>query len=148
MDRDAVLDRSHSELSIRRQCVVLGLARSGVYRPRPAAEEDDLAVMWRLDELFLAHPFLGSRRMAAMLRAEGRPINRKRVQRLMRLMGIAAIGPKPRTSRRRTRGHFSSDEAVIKLLYLVLCSSRSCSTIASSSPEPQDDRPMARTRNS
>ena len=54
--------------------------------------------MRRLDELFLAHPFLGSRRMAAMLRAEGRPINRKRVQRLMRLMGIAAIGPKPRTS--------------------------------------------------
>ena len=97
-DREAVLDRSHSELSIRRQCVLLGLARSGVYRPRPAAEEDDLAVMRRLDELFLAHPFLGSRRMAAMLQAEGRPINRKRVQRLMRLMGIAAIGPKPRTS--------------------------------------------------
>ena len=94
-----MLDRSHSELSIRRQCVLLGLARSGVYRPRPAADEDDLAVMRRLDELFLAHPFLGSRRMAAMLRAEGRPINRKRVQRLMRLMGIAAIGPKPRTSR-------------------------------------------------
>jgi putative transposase len=97
-DREAVLDRSHSDLSIRRQCVLLGLARSGVYRPRPAAEEDDLAVMRRLDELFLAHPFLGSRRMAAMLQAEGRPINRKRVQRLMRLMGIAAIAPKPRTS--------------------------------------------------
>jgi putative transposase len=98
-DREAVLDRSHSELSIRRQCMLLGLARSGIYRPRPVAEEDDLAVMRRLDELFLAHPFLGSRRMAAMLQAEGRPINRKRVQRLMRLMGIAAIGPKPRTSR-------------------------------------------------
>ena len=97
-DREAVLDRRHSDLSIRRQCVLLGLARSGVYRPRPAADEDDLAVMRRLDELFLAHPFLGSRRMAAMLQAEGRPINRKRVQRLMRLMGIAAIGPKPRTS--------------------------------------------------
>ena len=54
--------------------------------------------MRRLDELFLAHPFLGSRRMAAMLRAEGRPINRKRVQRLMRLMGIVALGPKPNTS--------------------------------------------------
>ena len=76
-DREAVLDRSHSELSIRRQCELLGLARSGVYRPMPAAKEDDLAVMRRLDELFLAHPFLGSRRMAAMLRAEGRPITRK-----------------------------------------------------------------------
>ena len=69
-----MLDRSHSDLSIRRQCVLLGLARSGVYRPRPAAGEDDLAVMRRLDELFLAHPFLGSRRMAAMLRLNGRSI--------------------------------------------------------------------------
>jgi putative transposase len=97
--REAMLDRDHARLSIRRQCVLLGLARSGVYRPRQVANDEDLAVMRRLDELFMAYPFLGSRRMAAMLRAEGRPINRKRVQRLMRLMGIAAIGPKPRTSR-------------------------------------------------
>ena len=99
-DREAMLERDHARLSIRRQCVLLGLARSGVYRHGQAAnDDDDLAVMRRLDELFLAHPFLGSRRMAAMLRAEGRPINRKRVQRLMRLMGIVALGPKPRTSR-------------------------------------------------
>jgi putative transposase len=98
-DREAMLDRGHPKLSIRRQCALLGLARSGVYRPREAANDDDLAVMRRLDGLFLAHPFLGSRRMVAMLRAEGGPINRKRVQRLMRTMGIAAIGPKPRTSK-------------------------------------------------
>jgi putative transposase len=98
-DRAAMLDRRHSDLSVRRQCVLLGLARSGVYRPSKAANDDDLALTRRLDELFLAHPFLGSRRMAAMLRAEGRPINRKRVRRLMRLMGIEAIGPKPRTSK-------------------------------------------------
>ena len=61
-DREAMLDREHPQLSIRRQCALLGLARSGVYRPSPAADEDDLAVMRRLDELFLAHPFLGSRR--------------------------------------------------------------------------------------
>jgi putative transposase len=97
-DREAMLDRAHPELSVRRQCTLLGLARSGVYRVGKAANDNDLAVMRRLDELFLAHPFLGSRRMAAMLR-EGRPINRKRVQRLMRLMGIAALGPKPRTSK-------------------------------------------------
>jgi putative transposase len=97
-DREAMLDRAHPELSVRRQCTLLGLARSGVYRLGKAANDNDLAVMRRLDELFLAHPFLGSRRMAAMLR-EGRPINRKRVQRLMRLMGIAALGPKPRTSK-------------------------------------------------
>lgn len=98
-DREAMLDRDHARLSIRRKCVLLGLARSGVYRLRRAANDDDLVVMRRLDELFLAHPFLGSRRMAAMLRAEGRLINRKRAQRLMRLMGIVALGPKPRTSR-------------------------------------------------
>jgi putative transposase len=98
-DRMAMLDREHGDLSIRRQCTLLGLARSTVYRPKAPANDDDLVVMQRLDELFLAHPFLGSRRMAAMLRAEGRPINRKRVQRLMRLMGIVALGPKPRTTR-------------------------------------------------
>ncbi len=97
--RTAMLDPDHAKLSIRRQCSLLGLARSGVYRPSKAGNDDDLTVMHRLDELFLAHPFLGSRRMVAMLRAEGRPINRKRVQRRMRLMGIAAIGPKPLTSR-------------------------------------------------
>jgi putative transposase len=52
-----------------------------------------------IDELFTAWPFLGSRRMTAMLRAEGVFVNRKRVQRLMRLMGIAALGPRPRTSK-------------------------------------------------
>ena len=103
-DRQAMLDRAHPELSVRRQCTLLGLARSGVYRVGKAANDNDLAVMRRLDELFLAHPFLGSRRMVAILRSEGQPINRKRVQRLMRLMGIAALGPKPRTSK-PTPGH-------------------------------------------
>ena len=98
-DRRAKLDRDHPSLSIRRQCAMLGLARSGVYRlPRPA-NDDDLALMRRLDELFTRWPFLGSRRMAAMLRAEGVAINRKRVQRLMRRMGITALGPKPRSTR-------------------------------------------------
>ena len=76
-----------------------GIARSGVYRPRPANDDGDLALMRRIDALFMAWPFLGSRRMTAMLRADGLTVNRKRVQRLMRLMGIAALGPKPRTSK-------------------------------------------------
>jgi putative transposase len=98
-DRRALLDRDHAKLSIRRQCVLLSVARSGVYRtPRPA-NDNDLAVMRRIDELFTAWPFLGSRRMAAMLRADGHAINRKRAQRLMRKMGIAALGPKPRTTK-------------------------------------------------
>jgi putative transposase len=98
-DRRALVDREPYEPSIRRQCALLGLARSGVYRkPRPA-NDNDLAVVRRIDELFTAWPFLGSRRMAAMLRAEGHAVNRKRVQRLMRRMGIAALGPKPRTTK-------------------------------------------------
>jgi putative transposase len=98
-DRRAKLDRDHPLLSVRRQCGMLGIARSGVYRlPRPA-NDDDLMLLRRIDELFTRWPFLGSRRMTAMLRAEGQAINRKRVQRLMRRMGIAALGPKPRTTK-------------------------------------------------
>jgi putative transposase len=93
-----LLDFDHGKLSIRRQCSLLGVTRSSVYRQRQPANDNDLTVMRRLDELFTTWPFLGSRRMAAMLRAEGRRINRKRVQRLMRQMGIAALGPKPRTT--------------------------------------------------
>lgn len=99
LDRRAKLDRDHPHLSIRRQCAMLGVARSGIYRlPRPA-NDDDLGLMRRIDELFLRHPFLGSRRIVALLAAEGVRVNRKRVRRLMRQMGIAALGPKPRTSK-------------------------------------------------
>jgi putative transposase len=98
-DRRAMLDREHAQLSIRRQCELLGIARSGVYRPLRPANDNDLGVMRRLDELFTRWPFLGSRRLARLLRQEGHAINRKRVQRLMRRMGIAALGPKPRTSK-------------------------------------------------
>jgi putative transposase len=72
-----------------------GIARSGVYRPRPANDDGVLALMRRIDALFMAWPFLGSRRMTAMLRADGLTVNRKRVQRLMRLMGIALAIDRP-----------------------------------------------------
>jgi hypothetical protein len=73
----------------------------GAFWRLPAAKpanDNDGALKRRIDELFTAWPFLGSRRMTAMLRADGAPVNRKPVQRLMRLMGIAALGP-PRTSK-------------------------------------------------
>jgi len=98
-DRRAMLDRADKALSVRRQCGLLGVARSAVYRARRPANDNAAALMRRIDELFTAWPFVGSRRMRAMLRAEGVNVNRKRVQRLMRLMGIAALGPKPRTSK-------------------------------------------------
>jgi hypothetical protein len=94
-----MLDRADEALSVRRQCALLNVARSGVYRARKPANDNDGTLMCRIDELFTAWPFLGSRRMTAMLRAEGALVNRKRVQRLMRLMGIAALGPKPRTTK-------------------------------------------------
>jgi putative transposase len=97
--RRALIDRSAASLSIRRQCALLGVARSGVYRAPHPANDNDLMLMRRVDELYTAWPFLGSRRMTALLRAEGQRVNRKRVQRLMRRMGIAALGPKPRTTR-------------------------------------------------
>lgn len=98
-DRRAMLDRADKALSVRRQCALLSVARSGVYRVRKPANDNDAALMRRIDELFTDWPFLGSRRMTAMLRAEGVNVNRKRVQRLMRLMGIAALGPKPKTTK-------------------------------------------------
>ena len=98
-DRRAMLDRKHGQLSIRRQCDLLGIARSGVYRPARAANDNDLGLTRRLDELFTQWPFLGSRRLARLLREDGHAINRKRVQRLMRQMGIEALGPKPRTTK-------------------------------------------------
>jgi putative transposase len=87
------------EPSISRQCELLGLNRSSFYyAPRPIAF-DDLELMRRIDEQYLKTPFYGSRSMARHFRREGLRVNRKRIQRLMRLMGIEAIYPKPHTSR-------------------------------------------------
>ena len=98
-DRRRLVDRDNGVVSIRRQCELLGIARSGLYRSPAAANDNDLVLMRRIDELFTTWPFLGSRRMTALLRAEGHAVNRKRIRRLMREMGIVALGPKPRTTK-------------------------------------------------
>ena len=102
-DRRAMLDRADKALSVRRQCALLGVARSGAYRALKPANDNDAALMRRIDELFTAWPFLGSRRMTAMLRAEGVDVNRKRVQRLMRLMGIARARAEAENEQTRAR---------------------------------------------
>lgn len=86
--------------SIRRQCALIGLNRSSWYDGPPALGEppENLALMQRIDAIYTAHPFYGSRKIAAVLNREGRPVNRKRSQRLMRLMGIQSVAPKPNTS--------------------------------------------------
>ena len=82
------------QLSVRRQCELVGISRSGFYyEPRPEGPEN-LVLMRRLDELHLARPVYGSRRLTALLQREGQTVNRKRVARLLRLMGVAAIYPK------------------------------------------------------
>ena len=81
-DRRAMVERPGKDLSVRRQCTLLNLARSGVYRPKPVTTAADLSLMRRIDELHLELPFYGSRRMTFELNKEGRAVNRKRVQRL------------------------------------------------------------------
>ena len=86
-------------MSVQRQCELLGLPRSTYYyRPRPESAEN-LHLLRQLDELYLQIPFYGSRKMAVELE-----VNRKRIQRLMRILGIEAIYPKPHLSR-PTPGH-------------------------------------------
>ena len=97
--RVAMIDRSRTDLSVRRQCTLLGLARSGVYRQPAAPDREELVLMRWLDAQYLATPFYGSRQMTAELRKAGHQVNRKRVRRLMRLMGLEALGPKPKTRR-------------------------------------------------
>ena len=104
-ERVAMIAHDRTDLSVRRQCALLGLARSGVYRKPAPPDPEELAVMRRIDEQYLATPFYGSRRMTAELRLAGHQVNRKRVQRLMRLMGLEALGPKPKTSRPAAAQH-------------------------------------------
>jgi putative transposase len=87
-----------AELSVTRQCELLGLNRTGVYyTPRPVREED-LRIMRRIDELHLEHPFYGARRLAKQLEREGFGVCRVHVATLMRRMGIEALYRRPRTS--------------------------------------------------
>jgi len=84
---------------MRRQCEILGINRSSLYYKSTRADPEGLELMRRIDELHLECPFYGSRRIARELRAKGVVANRKRVQRLMRIMDIEGIAPKPNTSR-------------------------------------------------
>jgi putative transposase len=84
---------------MRRQCEILGINRSTLYYKSSRPDPEELELMRRIDELHLEFPFYGSRRIARELRAKGVVANRKRVQRLMRIMDIEGIAPKPNTSR-------------------------------------------------
>ena len=83
-----------SELSLQRQCDLVGISRSGFYYEPVAESPENLALMRRLDELHLDYPAYGSRRLTALLRREGGGVNRKRVARLLDLMGVEVLYPK------------------------------------------------------
>jgi putative transposase len=94
----ALVDVGDPALSVRRQCELLGLNRSSLYYAPAAESAENLRLMRLLDEEYTRHPFFGSRRMTAWLERQGESVNRKRVQRLLRIMGLEAIYPKPRLS--------------------------------------------------
>lgn len=95
------IQTEHPDLSIQRQCELIGLPRSCYYRENPAGLEnpENLEIMRCIDLEYTDHPFYGTRQMRNVLRRKGYKINRKRVQRLMRKMGIQSIAPKPNTSK-------------------------------------------------
>ncbi len=82
------------QLSLRRQCELVGISRSGFYYEPVPESAENLVLMRRLDELHLARPAYGSRRLTVLLRREGQTVNRKRVGRLLELMGIEAVYPR------------------------------------------------------
>ncbi len=99
-ERRGQVDRGHKELSVRRQCELLGIARSGLYYTAKGESQENLGFMRLIDEQYMRTPFYGVPRMTVMLRRSGYVINPKRVRRLMRVMGLMAIYPKPQTSKK------------------------------------------------
>jgi len=95
-----LIDRSNIELSIRRQCELIGLHKSNLYYKPVEVSDQTLWAMNRIDEIYTDYPFYGSRRITVLIKAEGMSIGRERVQALMRKMGISAIYPKPKLSKR------------------------------------------------
>ena len=94
-----MIDRKH-RLSVTRQAQLLGLSRGAVYYlPRPVGAAD-LALMRRLDELHLKHPFMGARMLRRRLKSEGIQVGRRHVRTLMLRMGMEALCPQPGTSKR------------------------------------------------
>ena len=93
-----MIERGRPDLSIVRQCQLVQVSRSSVYYVAEPITTEGLELRRRIDEIYLEHPFMGSRQIARTLARQGLRVNRKRVQRLMRAMGLQAIAPGPHTS--------------------------------------------------
>jgi len=88
----------HAQLSIQRQCQLLGVSRSSYYYQPQEISDEQLTLLRLLDEQYLKTPFYGSRRLTVYLRSLGYEINRKRVIRLMRQLGLQTVYPRKRTT--------------------------------------------------
>ena len=97
--RMALIERDHDRLSIVRQCELAAISRSSLYYTPTDESAENARLMRIIDVQYMETPWYGSRQMARHLRRRGETVNRKRVRRLMRLMGLAGIGPQPRTSK-------------------------------------------------
>src|SRR6266404_1348316 len=95
---DRTVNELATQFSVRRQCALLGLNRASFYYQAATETEDNLRLMRQIDAEYTRHPFYGSRKLTRWLQQQGEEVNRKRVQRLMRLMGLEALYPKPRLS--------------------------------------------------
>ncbi len=94
-----MVDRRHPSLSVVLQCKLLGISRSGLYYQPVGISQEDLTLMKLIDCQYLVTPFYGACRMSAWLKKQGHQVNRKRVRRLMLIMGLKAIYRRPRTSK-------------------------------------------------
>jgi len=94
-----LVDWGHGEISVRRQCELLGANRSSLYYEPLGESQENLLLMRLMDEQYTRTPFYGSRRMTEWLINQGHAVNRKRVSRLMEMLGIEAVYPKPKLSR-------------------------------------------------
>jgi putative transposase len=98
-ERRALVEHENPALPVSQQCRLLAVSRSSVYRKPVEVSAEDRAIMALIDRQYLARPYYGSRRMTAWLAIQGHVVNRKRVQPLMRLMGLAANYQRPNTSK-------------------------------------------------
>lgn len=100
--RKAMVERNNPEITVKRQSVLLSVNRTSVYRPSKEQREieENVQLMHRIDEIYMKHPYFGYRRMTGFLRDQGHAVNRKRVRRLMQVMGLEAVYSKPNLSKR------------------------------------------------
>jgi putative transposase len=97
-----MVERDNTEITIKRQADLLSVIRTSIYRSSNEKRESDenILIMHQIDEIYMEHPYFGYRRMTSFLRDRGIEVNRKRVRRLMKHMGLEAIYPKPNLSKR------------------------------------------------